>query len=133
MAEFTEIVQRLVALAEEKRRLEADLKQVNTLIEALEAEVVERMVESGTQSISTMTHTVYLARDIWARPEEGKEDELISVLDQQGLGDIARRRVMAQSLSAVIREHLNRDGALPAWAEGLVAVSQRPRARVVKR
>lgn len=124
-----ELIRRYVEAVEHKRRLEADLRQLNELLEQLEPEVVDALADAGMQSIATPTHTVYLAEEIWARPAD--EERLTGVLDRAGLGDIARRRVNVQSLSAVVREALGSDGALPAWAtEDLVTVTRRFRARV---
>jgi len=130
MTDIGQLAARFEAVIQEKRRLEAALRQVNQLAEQLEAEMVDAMGSAGLQSISTQTSTIYLANELWARPIEEVQDMLVERLDAEGLGDIARRRVQPQTLSAIIRSHLDLYGEPPAWAEGTVIITTRPRARV---
>jgi hypothetical protein len=130
MTDIGELAARFEAVIQEKRRLEAALRQANQLADQLEAEMVDAMGSAGLQSISTQTSTIYLANEVWARPIEEVQDMLVERLDAEGLGDIARRRVQPQTLSAIIRAHLDLYGEPPAWAEGTVIITTRPRARV---
>jgi hypothetical protein len=130
MTDIGELAARFEAVVREKRRLETELRQVTQLADQLEAEVVDAMSSAGLQNLSTATSTIYLANEVWARPIDEVQDILVERLDAEGLGDIARRRVQTQTLSAIIRSHLDLYGEPPAWAEGVVIITNRPRARV---
>jgi hypothetical protein len=130
MTDIGELAARFEAVIREKRRLETELRQVTQLADQLEAEVVDAMSSAGLQNLSTATSTIYLANEVWARPIDEVQDILVERLDAEGLGDIARRRVQTQTLSAIIRSHLDLYGEPPAWAEGTVIITTRPRVRV---
>lgn len=122
--------ERLEAAVREKRRLEEQLRQLNDLIAELEQEVLEAMASAGIQQAATPTATLYIAVDRWARPAPGREDELAEALEQHGMGDLARRRVLPQQLSAVVREWLDHGESIPDWLSGLVTYTEVPRVRV---
>jgi len=130
MTDIGQLAARFEAAVQEKRRLEAELRQATQLVDQLETEMVDALTGAGLQSLSTPTSTIYLTTETWARPIDEVQDILVERLDSEGLGDIARRRVMPQTLSAIIRSHLDMYGEPPSWADGVVIITTRPRARV---
>jgi hypothetical protein len=125
------VFDRLVAARRERRRLAAQLEQLDELLEAIEAEALETMVEAGLQSVRTADGaTIYIEESIFARPAAGHEAELVDALATNGMADLVRPRVMPQTLSAVVREMIRTDGALPGWMEPWVAVHRQQKVRV---
>lgn len=123
------VFSRLEEAVREKRRLEEALRTITERIAELEQEALEVLADMGAASVSTPTATIYVAEDVWARPADGMEEALADALEQHGMPELARRRVMTQSLSAVVREWL-RDGGMPEWAEPLVSVARVQHVRV---
>lgn len=126
---MNDVFTRLEEATREKRRLEEALRTINERIAELEHDAIEAMAELGLNSVATPTATIYLAAEVWARPAEGAEDDLADALIAHGMPDLARRRVMPQTLSAVVREWV-RDGGIPEWARPLIAVAETQRVRV---
>lgn len=124
-----DIFSRLEEAVREKRRLEEALRTINERIDELERDAMDAMAELGISSVATPTASIYLAEEVWARPAAGMEEALAEAMVAHGMADLARRRVMPQSLSSVVREWL-RDGGIPAWAEPLIAVARVHRVRV---
>lgn len=126
-------IKRYIDCVAEKRRLEAKIRDLEHLIEELERDVVDQMATVGVQRLTMKSPlgmaTIYLATDTWARPAD--ESALIAALDAHGMGELARRRVNIQSLSALVREiRAENGGEIPQWLAENITVSDMPRARV---
>lgn len=125
------VFDRLIAARRERRRLAAQLEQLDEVLAEIEREAIDTMVEAGLQSVRTADGaTIYLDHSVYARPASGAEDELIVALQRNGMGELARPRVLTQQLSAVVREMLRDDGKLPSWLEELVTVHSEPKVRI---
>ena len=97
VAEFAEKVA-------EKRKLEAEVKQLATELASREEKLVEEFAQAGIQNIKTATgQTIYLNRQIFARLT-GDQKKSYTALRRAGLGDFIKEGVNTQTLSAYVRE-----------------------------
>jgi len=97
-------VRRYVALARQKRGLEAEIKLLDEELKPLQAILIDEFLQSGTQHERVDGMTVHLVFTPWARPKDGDQERLCTALVQEGLGDLVHPRVNVQTLSALVRE-----------------------------
>ncbi len=71
---------------------------------ALGDEALERMVASGTQSVTTHGMTLYIHRQVWVQAKDGETARACSALQAEGLGDLVAPAFSKQTLSAYFRE-----------------------------
>lgn len=110
LAEFAE-------LTRTKRELDKQLKEINGQLASLEEALIEQFAAANMQSVNANGATVYVNHKVSARVIDGKEEEALALLDDEGLADIAKRRPNAQSLAAAVRER-QADGDLPdSWTD----------------
>lgn len=92
-----------VALHEQKRQLDADLKRVTAEIADMQEVLVPQFIEDGVQSMNVDGRTVYLQKDIYAGPINDQED-VVEALKASDLGQYVAENYNAQSLKAYVRE-----------------------------
>ena len=120
----------MFALADELKRLRdrkddlnAELKDVNALIEDTEYKLSELMTEAETQNFTRAGTMFYLATTTRASVAAGEKYELFEALKANGYGDMVYETVNANSLSAFVKDQIEENGdALPDWLDGLVNV-----------
>lgn len=94
-------LQQWLKLDERKRDLEAELSQIKDDMKAIHDTLLDSILEDGVSSLKVNERTVYIYRQVWAKPVEGKTLPLVHVLEATGLGHIIT--VNSQSLSAMFR------------------------------
>lgn len=127
MVEERAPMERLSAYADltaRKRTLEADLKATQAAIDALEPGLLNWYAETGTSSIKANGATVYLHRQLWARPADGDWDRAVTAAKDAGLGDLVQERFNLNTMSAWVREREAAGEALPASFEGAISVAE---------
>ena len=111
-------VRAFVALTDQKKALDAELRAVKEQIEALEPDVLHHMQENGIQSVNVDGYTVYLRRDIRASFKNTPE-AYTAALDA-GLQDALTTTIPAARASAIVREFLRDVGSeAPSWLESV--------------
>ena len=108
-----EQVRRLAELEDEKSDLERRLKRVKSEIADVEPVVRDEMAQEGVQSINVGDRTVYLHRQLWARPRDGDYASAVEALREVGLDEYVEEKFNVHSLSAVVREWDRNDEEVP--------------------
>ena len=98
------------ALVAEKRRLEDGLRKAKDEIASLESNLLNEMQENQIDrlpvKVGSETVTLYIHRQLWARPTEGNKANLVRTLKTCGMSDFVQEQYNTSSLSAYIRERL---------------------------
>ena len=107
-----------------KRRLEDELRAAKDEIASLEESVrnmlQENQVDRLPVTVGTEKVTLYLHRQLWAKPKGGDKMNLMSVLKRCGLSDLVQEQYNTSSLSAYVRERLaNGQKLQPTLTEAL--------------
>lgn len=111
-----DLADKLRTLKDEKKELEAKVKEITSEIEKVDSSLSDAMVEAECERFSRNGSTFYLNSSLYASPQAGKKDEMISALKGNGYGDIVVETVNSRTLSSFVREVLaENDGELPSW------------------
>jgi hypothetical protein len=84
--------------------LNAQLKEAKEELDKAERRVLDLYGENGLQSVRLDGRLVYLIRNVRVRASKGREDDLVDALVDNGHDELARRRVLPQTLTAWWRE-----------------------------
>ena len=108
-----------------KRRLEDELRAAKDEIASLEESVrnmlQENQIDRLPVTVGTDKVTLYIHRQLWAKPKGGDKATLMGVLKRCGLSDLVQEQYNTSSLSAYVRERLaNGQQLQPTLEEALV-------------
>ena len=121
-----ELSDRLKALKDKKKEIEATLKAVNETILEIETALAELMAISETQNFTRSGTTFSLTTSTKASAKAGMKEELYTALKNAGDGDLVVETVNPSSLSAFVKEQISENNeALPEWLDGLVNVFEK--------
>lgn len=98
---------KIIALTDQKRDLEAQLRVVKEQLEPLHTQMLDEFASRGETSArhAATGKLVYINRRTWARPADGRsKDDVYDALVAAGLEDYAERGFNTQKLSAYFRE-----------------------------
>jgi archaeosine-15-forming tRNA-guanine transglycosylase len=88
-----------------KEALKISIEAVNEWLDELNEIQWGHMVESEMQSFNRKGSVLYLKETVFVKSNVGYDDEaLIAQLTENGLGDLAKAKVNAQSFGAAMRE-----------------------------
>ncbi len=94
----------------DKRRLEDQLRAAKDTIANLESGMLNEMQESQVDRLPIVVGgekvTLYIHRQLWAKPKGGDKKNLMQVLKRCGLTDFVQEQYNTSSLSAYVRERL---------------------------
>lgn len=111
------------ALLDEKDRLADETKANNKALEAAREQLASAMIEEETPQISRNGYSYTLAPKTKYSKAAGKDAELMDALRANGLGDLIKETVNAQSLQGAMSNLAEEnDDELPEDFEGLVNV-----------
>lgn len=116
-----EMADELKAAKAEKKDLDAKTKEVNARIEALDKELSDAMAEAECEKFTRNGSTFYLSSRLFASPQAGEKDAMITALKENGYGDIVTETVNANTLASFCKEQMamNED-ELPEWLSSVV-------------
>lgn len=121
-----ELADKLKSLKEEKKELDNRAKEINAEIEEVESEMVQLMLEQEVGKFERAGSTFYINTKLFASPVAERKQELYEALKTKGYGDLVKETVIANSLSAFIKEQMEEnEDQLPEWLEGLVNVYEK--------
>ena len=113
---------RLKALQEEKKTLEASVKALGTEIAECDRRLSDAMAEADLDRFSRGGSTFFLKSRLFASPAAGRKDEMIQVLKDHGCGALVVEAVNVNTLASYIKEHREATGEdVPAWLEGYIS------------
>jgi hypothetical protein len=93
-----------------KKKLEEQLGSIKDKIARLEDSVMNMMQEEQLDrlpiNLGLDTVTLFVHRQLWARPKGGDKERVVRTLKDVGLGDLVAESYNTNSLSAYVREQL---------------------------
>ena len=126
IVQMFDLSEQLVALRDDKDKLEERLKKLNQYIEEVEYKLSDTMALTETQNFTRAGKTFYLTTKTRASAASESKDDLYRALKTKGFGSLVYETVNANSLSAFVKEQIseNRD-TLPTWLNDLVNVFEK--------
>ena len=116
-----ELADKLKSAKEEKKSLDAQVKEVNATIDELDKELSDAMAEAELDKFTRNGSTFYLNTRLFASAQAGRKDALFSALREQGYGDLIQETVNANTLASFVKEQKTQNNdEIPAWLEGVV-------------
>ncbi len=92
-----------VSLENQKRELDARLKELKQELDGLEEVLVPQFIEDGVQRMTVDGRTVAITQDVYASPAICRED-VVEALKQAELGQYVGENYNSNSLTAFVRE-----------------------------
>lgn len=93
-----------------KKKLEEQLGSIKDKIARLEDSVMNMMQEEQLDrlpiNLGLDTVTLFVHRQLWAKPKDGDKERVVRTLKEVGLGDLVAESYNTNSLSAYVREQL---------------------------
>ena len=112
---------RLKALQEEKKSLEANAKALGAEIADLDNQLSDAMAEAELDRFSRGDCTFYLKSRLFASPAAGRKEEMMQALKGHGFGTLVVETVNVNTLASFLKEQREATGEdIPAWLEGIV-------------
>ena len=112
---------RLKALQEEKKSLEANAKALGAEIVDLDNQLSDAMAEAELDRFSRGGCTFYLKSRLFASPAAGRKEKMMQALKDHGFGTLVVETVNVNTLVSFLKEQREATGEdIPAWLEGIV-------------
>lgn len=112
---------RLKALQEEKKSLEANVKALGAEIVDLDNQLSDAMAEAELDRFSRGGCTFYLKSRLFASPAAGRKEKMMQALKDHGFGTLVVETVNVNTLASFLKEQREATGEdIPAWLEGIV-------------
>ena len=112
---------RLKALQEEKKSLEANAKALGAEIADLDNRLADAMADAELDRFSRGGCTFYLKSRLFASPAAGRKEEMMQALKGHGFGTLVVETVNVNTLASFLKEQRETTGEdIPAWLEGIV-------------
>lgn len=125
------LAQQYVVLRDKKRDAKKLQDDIQAEMDQIEAEMLPLMKELDAQNLKLEgVGTVYLQTTFYTSAIKGKEEELNSWLDQNGLGALAKRSVHPSTLKSEYQRWMEED--LPVPGPDLVTAFPKTEIRVRK-
>lgn len=102
-----ELSDQLRAYREQKKELEDCVKALNAEIDALDAKLVQAMIDQETQSFNRAGKLFYIKTVTRASAKAGEQERLYQWLKDNGYGDLVKETVNAQTLTGFAKELLD--------------------------
>ena len=112
---------RLKELKDNKKNLDAQSKQLGAEIEELELSLSDAMATAEVDKFSRNGNTFYLTSRLFASPNAGMKDDMISALRKNGYGELVTETVNANTLASFCKELMAENGDVPPeWLAGTI-------------
>ena len=129
----TPALDKFTALTLRKRKLKAELSEIETELRTVGARLLDDMLTNGVKSIKVADATVYVQESMSAKLREDIErKQAIDGLERLGLGDLLKVDFNLNTLSAWCREVRDSGEELPPGFSMYFDVETRPELRVRK-
>lgn len=111
-----------------KRSLEEDLRAVKDEIATLEPELLNEFTECQMDRLQVPVGnekvTLYIHRQLWAKPKDGDRQAVISTLKTCGLSDFVTENYNSNTLSAYVRERLANGDQLQPTLDSVIEAEE---------
>lgn len=89
-----------------KEALKKELKDTEAAHKLLQQQILDQLAASGFDSVRFLGHTLYIFKQLWARPkdESVKRPQLVSALKENGFAEYIKEDFNVQSVSGRLRE-----------------------------
>ena len=129
--QMLELADQLKSLRELKAELQADVKEVSSKIDTVEARLIEIMTAEECTGFKRGNSTFSLVIKEFPGAVPECKEELYAQMKQHGFEHLFT--INSQTLSATVKElKTNNDDTLPEWLEGLISIYEQPSIRVSK-
>lgn len=121
-----EMADRLKAMQEQKKDLEAQAKALGAEIDELDLQLSDAMTEAELDRFSRNGSTFYLKSRLFASPAAGRRDTMIVALKENGYGSLVTETVNANTLASFIKEQREITGRnVPEWLGDTVSIHEK--------
>lgn len=129
----TPAIERYAEVTMRKRKLQAELREVESNLRALERTVLDDMIAAGVTMVRVADVTVYTQTQTRAKLRDDVErDQAVEGMQRLQLGDLLKVDFNLNTLSAWCREVLDSDAELPSGFDAYFIVERGPCLRVRK-
>lgn len=99
-----ENVARIIEIDAQMKMFENQIEALTTERKAIEEILKAQFSDYGVQNVKAMGKTVYLNRSIYCNVPGENMDQVVAVLDAEGLGDIAPRIATTAKIKGLLKE-----------------------------
>lgn len=107
----TENIRKYAQLVEQKRKVQAMLKDLDSAIGTYRETILADYAEAGLQSckveVDGKKANVFVRRQIWANAKDGDTKSAVEALKHAGVGFLVEEKYNTHSLSSWVREQLD--------------------------
>lgn len=97
---------RFAGLTARKRELEAQIREIESELAVEEDHIREGFARHGLKTINLPDFTIYLAKEVRARPTNGDDELACSILKAHGHEWLVKETINRNTLSSWVREWL---------------------------
>lgn len=117
-----ELADQLKVAKDRKKKLDAEVKENNAVIEDLDRRLSEAMAEQEVDRFSRNGSLFYLSSRLFASPKAGEKETMIAALKANGYGDLVIETVNSGTLSSFAKERMaeTETGDLPDWLADVI-------------
>ena len=105
-------------LTRDRQMLEAKLEEIKARLTETQQEILDQFARDGVSSVKVTDGnedaTIYLHKQMWARPKDGDYVATCFALRRNGLSSFVKETVNLQTLSAYVREQEKEGQPLPS-------------------
>ncbi len=122
-----ELADQLKAAKDRKKKLDAQVKENNAVIDDLDRQLSEAMAEQEVDRFSRNGSLFYLSSRLFASPKAGEKDAMIAALRENGYGGLVVETVNAGTLASFAKERMaeTETGELPGWLDAVISTYER--------
>ena len=118
-------------LAQRKRALEHELRELKVQIATAQEPLLEHLAEGGMRSITLDDgSTVFIHRAVYLGAKDTNYDRACDALEDAGLGGFVQRRFNSNTISAWYREKIANGENIPSALEDTLDVAEKINLRV---
>lgn len=103
----------LKALKDKKKALEAEIKELNQVIDQVQTQLLQSMIDEEVGKFDRKGFTFYSTTRVHASVKAGCKPHVIDWLKGSEFADMVREDVNARTLEAWAREHVEQNDQLP--------------------
>lgn len=101
-------------LEQKRSAIEHQIKELKKQIQPYEEQLLQMFAENGVNNIKIHGKTIYIHRQLWARPVDGDYERACKILREIGLDEYVKETVNVNNISAYVREQDEMGSELPS-------------------
>ena len=125
-AQIFTLADQLKDCREQKKELEAKVKELTAEIDRLDLTLSDAMAEAEVERFSRNGSTFYLSTRLYASPAAGQKEALFQALKENGFSSIVTETVNANTLASFVKEQMaENNDEIPAWLTEKISVFEK--------